>query len=1160
MNIKHFIAIPALLMLVWLAIPGDISAQKDPKFDYPSLQMQLTAKYHGESVAPDSELARLIAENQEFSMLRPDEFNDERGLPPWLRVWYRKGHPEVEYSAEDPTKGYPLVLKEILEWMVTHQDLKPGPGSDSAREGKPSFVDMLVGTNIRTSGAQSVPRSESYIQINFFNPQQILIGSNNIGGSGQQGIYRSADGGTTWAQTTLPLTGTDSFHSDPTVDYTSDGRAWSSTLGIVGSTLRVRNYVSTDNGATWAFEGTPSGSQTNVDKQIVWIDKSATSPYFGQTYAIWHNGNPAFVNRRTAGAGGTWLANPIQVSGAETTGTAIGADIRSNSIGEVFGFWPTTTNRRIIMIKSTDGGNTWTPGAQIATTFDGFDIGIPSFNSRRAFIYVSGGGYRTVSKNMVYASWTDLSGETGCTAAANEPGSNVSSTCKMRVWFSRSTDGGTTWSAPVKINNQAGLNDQFSQWLAIDETNGNLVIIYNDTVADPGRKKSDIWYQASYDDGATWTTAEKVTTAMTDETIAGADSGNQYGDYNGLSGFANSFFPSWTDRRNNAKEEIWTALISLGPPPPPAPIINSAGVAITAENGVPANGVPDPGESLTVSLGLRNVGNADTGNAVTATLQPTGGVTNPNSGQNYGTLTFGGAAVSRNFTFRVDPAAVCGSSITLTWVVQDGMASQNVTQTYSLGTPAVSLSQNFDGVTAPALPAGWATTNEGAGPPALWTTSATGPNSAPNSAFTNDPATIGSSYLESPVTAINSPSAQVKFKNKYTTESTFDGMVLEIKIGAGAYTDIITAGGSWVSGGYNATISTGFSSPIAGRAAWSGTSAGYIDSVANLPAAANGQNVQLRWRMATDSSVAATGVNVDDVQIINGFTCAAITSAKKPFDFDGDQKTDLSVYRPNGVSGGEWWYNRSSNSTVGAATFGNSTDKPMAVDFTGDGKTDISFFRPSTGTWYVLRSEDLTFYAFPFGNSTDTPAPADYDGDGKADAAVFRASAATWYINKSTGGTTITGFGIPTDLPVPADYDGDGKADIGVFRPTGVNGAEWWIQRSTAGLFATQFGSSGYKAVPGDYTGDGKADVAFWIPASGQWFILRSENLTYYAFPFGSSTDVPVPGDYDGDGKLDAGVFRPSNATWYINKSTGGTTIQQFGNTTDTPIPNVFVR
>jgi hypothetical protein len=66
----------------------------------------------------------------------------------------------------------------------------------------------------------------------------------------------------------------------------------------------------------------------------------------------------------------------------------------------------------------------------------------------------------------------------------------------------------------------------------------------------------------SSDGGATWQPAVKVTTAMTDETVAGADSGNQFGDYNSLSGYANAFFPSWTDRRNNAKEEIWTAKVT----------------------------------------------------------------------------------------------------------------------------------------------------------------------------------------------------------------------------------------------------------------------------------------------------------------------------------------------------------------------------------------------------------------------------------------------------------------------------------------------------------------------------------------------------------------------------------------------------------------------
>ncbi len=282
------------------------------------------------------------------------------------------------------------------------------------------------------------------------------------------------------------------------------------------------------------------------------------------------------------------------------------------------------------------------------------------------------------------------------------------------------------------------------------------------------------------------------------------------------------------------------------------------------------------------------------------------------------------------------------------------------------------------------------------------------------------------------------------------------------------------------------------------------------------------------------------------------------SSGVSPFDFDGDRKTDLAIYRP---APGEWWVNRSSNGGTFATQFGVTSDKVVPADYTGDGKADVAFFRPSTGQWFVLRSEDLSFFAVPFGTSTDVPVPADYDGDGKADVAVFRPSTNTWFISKSSGGTTITGFGISGDLPVAADYDGDGKADIAIYRPNAAGGSQWWIQRSLTGtVFATQFGAPTDKTVPGDYTGDGKADIAFFRPSTGFWNILRSEDFSFFAFPFGSSTDVPSPGDYDGDGKFDAAVFRPSNSTWFANRSTAGVLIQQFGITGDIPLPNAYVR
>ncbi len=276
-------------------------------------------------------------------------------------------------------------------------------------------------------------------------------------------------------------------------------------------------------------------------------------------------------------------------------------------------------------------------------------------------------------------------------------------------------------------------------------------------------------------------------------------------------------------------------------------------------------------------------------------------------------------------------------------------------------------------------------------------------------------------------------------------------------------------------------------------------------------------------------------------------------------DFDGDGKTDLSIFRP---SSAEWWYTRSSDGGSGAVQFGNSSDVLTPADFTGDGRADIAAWRPSSGTWYILRSDDLTFYAFAFGSNGDIPVPADYDSDGRSDAAVFRPLTSTWYISKSSGGTDIVGFGAIGDKPVPADYDGDGKSDVAIFRPIGGSGGgEWWYLRSSDGENrAFAFGSAEDKLVPGDYTGDGKTDAAIWRPSSGYWYILRSEDSSFYSFPFGTAGDQPLVGDFDGDGRSDPAIRRPSDSVWYINGSTAGVLIQQFGSSSDVALPGVFVR
>ncbi len=105
----------------------------------------------------------------------------------------------------------------------------------------------------------------------------------------------------------------------------------------------------------------------------------------------------------------------------------------------------------------------------------------------------------------------------------------------------------------------------------------------------------------------------------------------------------------------------------------------------------------------------------------------------------------------------------------------------------------------------------------------------------------------------------------------------------------------------------------------------------------------------------------------------------------------------------------------------------------------------------------------------------------------------------------------------------------------------------------------TTFGMSTDRPVQGYYTPDNKVDVAFWRPPTGEWFVLSSEDFSYFAVPFGSNGDIPVAGDYDGDDRYDFAVFRPSTTTWFAQRTTAGLLFQNFGLSTDLPTPNAYV-
>jgi subtilisin-like proprotein convertase family protein len=176
-------------------------------------------------------------------------------------------------------------------------------------------------------------------------------------------------------------------------------------------------------------------------------------------------------------------------------------------------------------------------------------------------------------------------------------------------------------------------------------------------------------------------------------------------------------------------------------------------------------------------------------------------------------------------------------------------------------------SESFDNVSAPALPAGWTTARSGEID--TFTTVTNFPDSAPNAAFVHDPNTQGIAELVSPAIALGNVQHKLIFRHFYQTDFEFDGGVLEISLNGGGFTDIVTAGGTFVTGAYDTPL---VGSSLAGRRAWTGQQSGYVTTEIILPASTNNQSIRFRWRIATDPMEAGTGWWIDNVQVTNAIS------------------------------------------------------------------------------------------------------------------------------------------------------------------------------------------------------------------------------------------------------------------------------------------------
>jgi len=298
-----------------------------------------------------------------------------------------------------------------------------------------------------------------------------------------------------------------------------------------------------------------------------------------------------------------------------------------------------------------------------------------------------------------------------------------------------------------------------------------------------------------------------------------------------------------------------------------------------------------------------------------------------------------------------------------------------------------------------------------------------------------------------------------------------------------------------------------------------------------------------------------------------------------PVDLNGDGKTDYVVTRnTGGGTNGQltWYFNFNSAAGNGAINWGLASDWVMTEDFDGDNKDDITIWRPgppSVAAFYILQSQSNTLRVVQFGQNGDIPTiVADYDGDGRADPAIFRiGSPSTWYylgsLNNPSNNLTVVGWGSGNDVPAPGDFNGDGHNDFGIYRDSGTGQLQFWRLLSTGAMMpVVNFGILADIFAPGDYDGDHKTDLATFRRSSGQtlWSWMSSIDGSVHSVAWGSQTDFPVQGDYDGDGKTDVAIWRPDavggQATfWVDNSSTGSVTIFPWGLNGDFPVASYNV-
>jgi subtilisin-like proprotein convertase family protein len=519
---------------------------------------------------------------EDLALLAPNEREQLDPIPAFFRVELRRNSPGIPRTGEPQ---YPRSALQIfflrhggflIDGFLYQRAIRSNGAFVVLKDQKPrslaEWEALALTGDVRVTSPNG--GAESAVKIHPLDGNKVIGGANGPG-SGQKMFY-STNGGTVWTSSAaLPLGST---CCDPAVDWSSDGtKAYTATLGGCGSLCNVWVYRSGDGGATWndletVTPGDPRRELTAAntsDKEYIHVDKFGTSPRRDNVYLCWHDNNTLKFSRSTD-FGNTWSAALTMSSG--TTQSGIGCDLVTDKNGNVYYVWPATNGKTILSRKSTDGGASFAAAVTVANTQDGYDFAIPAMETRRAFMYASADADLSSGPfaNRVYVAWTDTTAPESTTAANNH--------ARIQVAFS---DNGTTWTVRTPHETaDANTVDRFHPWVGVSP-DGTVHVMYYDTRQNAARTSVDMYYSKSTDGGNTWSAPVRATSA----TSPHIEDTFQWGDYNGLDADATGAIGIFTDNRNESSGstdsvDVYAAAAPSGggctPPAPPTGVTATA--------------------------------------------------------------------------------------------------------------------------------------------------------------------------------------------------------------------------------------------------------------------------------------------------------------------------------------------------------------------------------------------------------------------------------------------------------------------------------------------------------------------------------------------------------------------------------------------------------